>query len=192
MTQGVTLQEKPMIRSALTEVVGSLSAFDKLEHQHIHETTFWIQSGAPIFRVEKPDIPAKHLVTYFVLFDEEARAILLVDHKKAQLWLPPGGHVEKDEHPCDTVMRECFEELGIEAAFWKEDPFFLTSTVTVELTAGHTDVTLWYILKGSQHTAYSFDTEEFSAIKWFHFDEIPYEKSDPHMQRFINKLEGYL
>ncbi|MEU4312510.1 NUDIX domain-containing protein [Nocardia sp. NPDC024068] len=32
---------------------------------------------------------------------------------KAGLWLPPGGHVEPDEHPARTACREVAEELGI-------------------------------------------------------------------------------
>ncbi|MFI5343447.1 MAG: NUDIX domain-containing protein [Chlamydiales bacterium] len=38
----------------------------------------------------------------------------LVDHKKANLWLPAGGHVEPNEHPRETVKREILEELSIQ------------------------------------------------------------------------------
>ena len=41
--------------------------------------------------------------------------MLLVDHRNAKLWLPTGGHVERDEHPWRTVEREAAEEPGIEA-----------------------------------------------------------------------------
>ena len=131
-------------------------------------------------------------MSYFVLFDEDASKVLLVDHKKALLWLPSGGHVEINENPIDTVRRECFEELGIEAVFLFDWPIFLTSTVTVGLTAGHTDVSLWYVLRGDSHSEYVFDLGEFNEVKWFGFDEIPYEKADPHMHRFIQKLKGLL
>ena len=30
--------------------------------------------------------------------------------------------------------------------------------------------------------------DEFNEIRWFHYDHIPYQKSDPHMKRFISKL----
>ena len=42
----------------------------------------------------KPDVPPKHLVSYFALVDERRGKLLLVDHKLAGLWLPSGGHVE--------------------------------------------------------------------------------------------------
>ncbi len=171
--------------------MSSITPFDPVEQQHITDTLLWIDSGAPIFRIQKPDVPNKHLVSYFVLFDEQNQKILLVDHRKAQLWLPSGGHVEINENPKETVNRECFEELNIQADFWLDKPLFLTSTITVGITAGHTehtDVSLWYVLNGDSTASYAFDAEEFNAIKWFGFSEIPYEKSDPHMGRFISKL----
>ncbi|WP_425276650.1 NUDIX domain-containing protein [Streptomyces diastatochromogenes] len=41
--------------------------------------------------------------------------MLLVAHRKAGLWLPAGGHVEPGVNPWAAVVRECHEELGIEA-----------------------------------------------------------------------------
>ncbi|MBY0272785.1 MAG: NUDIX hydrolase [Alphaproteobacteria bacterium] len=177
---------------SIVDIISTIIPFDDLESQHIQKTLAWISSGAQIFRLKKPDIPPKHLVSYFILFDERAQKILLVDHIKSQLWLPAGGHVEPGEHPQDTVSRECLEELGIDTDFWCESPFFLTSTVTVGFTPGHTDVSLWYILKGDKDVSYSFDRGEFNAIQWFGWDEIPFERSDPHMERFIQKLKESL
>lgn len=173
----------------INDIISNITPYDALEQQHIADTIAWINSGVPIFRIAKPDIPNKHLVSYFVLYDEISRKILLVDHIKAELWLPSGGHVEINEDPKETVRRECLEELGVQADFWTDDPIFLTVTVTVGLTAGHTDVSLWYILKGDQNTLYKFDKSEFNDVRWFSFNEIPYENSDPHMRRFIDKLK---
>ncbi|WP_010298923.1 NUDIX hydrolase [Candidatus Odyssella thessalonicensis] len=170
-------------------IIANINPYDELEEEHKRETLEWIESGAPLFRIKKPDVPSKHLVCYFVLLDEEASQILLVDHKKAQLWLPSGGHVEIDEDPRETVKRECLEELDIEGQFWREAPLFLTVTQTVGLTAGHTDVSLWYILKGDNRCQYRFDPREFNNIKWFSLDNIPVNASDPHISRFVSKLQ---
>ncbi|MBM3611077.1 MAG: NUDIX domain-containing protein [Alphaproteobacteria bacterium] len=179
-----------MIREKIFRLVSSIDPVDDLELAHQQETLLWIESGNPLFRIQKPDIPKKHLVSYFILFDEDQQKVLLVDHKKACLWLPTGGHVEVDEDPKESVIRECFEELGIQADFFFSDPLFITSTVTVGLTAGHTDVSLWYILRGDSSMICEFDQDEFNTVQWFSFDEIPYEKSDPHMRRFIGKLKN--
>ena len=192
MTQAQSLLQSSCVMQQIQEVISDVEPYDDIEREHIRDTIAWIQSGTQIFRVAKPDVPDKHLVSYFVLFDEGAQKLLLVDHKKAMLWLPSGGHVEVDEDPKDAAIRECMEELGVEAEFWSSNPIFLTSTVTVGLTAGHTDVSLWYVLKGDSKATYQFDKQEFNDIRWFGFDEIPNLKSDPHMVRFVEKLKGML
>jgi 8-oxo-dGTP diphosphatase len=181
-----------MIRTTIANLIVELTALDDLETQHKQETLSWINSSDEIFRISKPNIPDKHLVSYFCLIDQELQEILLVDHKNAKLWLPSGGHVEINEHPKDTVKRECIEELGVEADFLNDDPIFITSTITNGHQFNHTDVSLWYVLKGSRNNIYEFDKNEFHTIKWFKFDSIPYTKSDPHMSRFITKLKKIL
>jgi 8-oxo-dGTP diphosphatase len=191
MTTNIALRHSS-IRENIHHLISAIIPYDDVEQEHINDTRLWIESGAPIFRVQKPDVPNKHLVSYFVLFDDVYQKILLVDHKKALLWLPAGGHVEIDEDPKTTASRECLEELNVTADFWSPHPLFLTSTLTVGLTAGHTDVSLWYVLKGDSNKAYEFDQSEFNDIRWFRLDEIPHDKSDPHMRRFIEKLKGSL
>lgn len=173
-------------RQLIQSELDLISPLDALEQQHLDEARAWIASGAELCRLAKPATPPKHLVSYFACVDGES--VLLVDHKKALLWLPSGGHVEPGEHPRDTVSRECREELGIEACFVRPQPVLITCTETVGLTAGHTDVSLWYVLKGDQTQELNFDREEFTSIKWFTDATLPYTRSDPHMKRFMDKL----
>ncbi len=180
------------IRSEIHKIVSAIRPFDSLEDQHIRFVLDWIESGSEIFRIEKPATPDIHLVAYFVIASPEMDQILLVDHKKAELWLPPGGHVDPGENPKETVRREAKEELGIEAEFLRDEPILLTVTKTVGNVAKHTDVSLWYLLKGDPHSAFNYDTDEFNKICWFGIDEIPFEKSDPHMRRFMEKMHHQL
>ncbi len=39
---------------------------------------------------------------------------LLHWHRKNQMWLPPGGHVEPGEDPVQAVLREAREETGLD------------------------------------------------------------------------------
>src|SRR5262245_32167127 len=39
--------------------------------------------------------------------------VLLHWHKKAGIWLPPGGHIELDEDPNQAALREVKEEAGL-------------------------------------------------------------------------------
>ena len=176
------------MRKQIKQEVQVITPLDSLESETISDVLAWIDSGVGLCRIEKPATPDKHLVSYFVLVDGDF--ILLVDHINAQLWLPTGGHVEPDEHPRDTALREAHEELAIDGEFLYDNPLFITSTMTVGKTAGHTDVSLWYVLKGNQNMNLSFIQSEFTHVKWFHKDNIPFERTDPELGRFLKKLYG--
>ena len=141
-----------LLRVRLTSLLEGVRPWDEQERVHLAEAVEWIAGGAPLYRVRKPDVPAVHLVSYFVVLDEKRGELLLVAHRKAGLWLPSGGHVEPREDPWDTVVRECREELCIEAvpsAVSGSEPFFLTITQT-RGQGRHTDVSLWYVLRGGR------------------------------------------
>jgi 8-oxo-dGTP pyrophosphatase MutT (NUDIX family) len=175
------------MRSQIRDELMAIKPFDDLEREHLLDALTWVDSGAELFRVTKPATPPKHLVSYFAIVDDDQ--ILLVDHKNAQLWLPAGGHVEYGEHPRLTVVRELQEELGLKIeAHSIQAPLMVTCTTTVGLTAGHTDVSLWYIVQSSRTQELRYDETEFNSIQWFAFSEAPLHRSDPHLGRFIQKL----
>jgi 8-oxo-dGTP pyrophosphatase MutT (NUDIX family) len=54
----------------------------------------------------------RHFVaTVYVVHDG---ATALHEHDKLGMWLPPGGHVDRDELPHVTARREVSEELGLD------------------------------------------------------------------------------
>lgn len=180
------------MHASLIELIEKITPCDELEKAQMADAKSWVASGCEIYRIEKPAIPDKHLVAYSALIDPENQKILLVNHKIADLWLAAGGHVEKDEPPKDTASRELEEELAVKPDFLLQEPFFLTVTKTTGQTVKHTDVSLWYLFKGDCKRPIEFDQREFHDAKWFAFDEIPYERSDPHMRRFIEKIKKHL
>ena len=173
------------VRSELAEV----KAHDAIEQAHLDDAIAWVESGALLFRLSKPATPPKHLVSYFALVDGEN--ILLVDHKNAKLWLPTGGHVEPNEDPRVTVVRELKEELGLEISIDEVGPpRMITVTKTVGLTTGHTDVSLWYVVRASKSAQLTFDQDEFNEVRWFSFAEAPVHQSDPYLGKFLAKLSA--
>ena len=174
------------MRSAIRDEVASIVPFDALERAHREDALAWIDSGVEVCRTQKPATPPKHLVSYFVLVDRDH--VLLVDHRNAQLWLPSGGHVEPGEHPRVTVARELREELELDLTGDPEAPLMLTISKTVGMTAGHTDVSLWYVIDADRGLPLEFDREEFHSVQWFHSSAAPVARSDPHLKRFLGKL----
>jgi 8-oxo-dGTP diphosphatase len=190
-----TIDQKTV--AAIVKDIETLIPFDATEQSHKQNILAWLASGANPFRLKQPDIPPKHLVSYFVMVDPEHKSVLLVDHIKAQLWLPTGGHVLLNELPHDTVIREANEELNVSAVFLcnNDKPLFVTVGETVGLTPGHIDVSLWYTIRGSIHDRIHYDRSEFTDVEWYTFDEIMETDSlifDPHMKRFTSKLASYL
>ncbi len=47
-----------------------------------------------------------------IIYDEKNR-ILLLRHIEGNIWVAPGGSVEPNEDPVDTVIREVWEEAGL-------------------------------------------------------------------------------
>lgn len=165
----------------------NIRPLDGAEKAHLEDAIAWVESGAPLFRTARPAIPPKHLVSYFAVVDEGN--ILLVDHKNAQLWLPSGGHVEPDEDPRVTVVRELKEELGLDVAVQDiGPPMMVTVAETGGFTSGHTDVSLWYVVQGDRSSTLEFDEGEFNEVRWFPFSQAPLQRSDPHLGRFLAKL----
>lgn len=55
----------------------------------------------------------RHFTATAFVIDDDNRALLLW-HKRLQRWMPPGGHMDPDETPEETAIRECREETGLD------------------------------------------------------------------------------
>ena len=60
----------------------------------------------------QPEGRREFTVAVFVV---HADRVLLHYHRKLDMWLPPGGHIEPNELPDDAARREVWEETGIQA-----------------------------------------------------------------------------
>jgi 8-oxo-dGTP diphosphatase len=186
------------LRVVISGLVAGVRPVDAQEAADQAGIVAWIESGEPLFRRIAPATPSTHLVAYFVPLDAAGRCVLLGDHVKSGLWLPPGGHVEEGEDPRSTVERETLEELGIEASFHPraggDRPFFLTANPTLG-EQSHVDVSMWFVLDCGRDAEIQADPREFRSVRWYNIDEQPQwpaDQFDPQMIRFIRKLTAAL
>ena len=184
-------------RLLVSDLAAAVRPFDTREAADQADIGTWVASGQPLFRTAPPATPPKHLVVYFVPVDTGRRCLLLGDHRKSGLWLPPGGHVEEDEDPRQAVIREAREELGIAAEFHPllggGRPFFLTVTPTND--DSHLDADLWFVLRVERDAPLEPDPREFRGVRWYSLDEPPDWTDggyDPEMHRFAGKLASVL
>lgn len=112
-----------------------------------------------------------HFCVFFVPYDKREQLIYLGHHIKANDWIPPGGHIENDEHPLDTVKREMLEELKFKLTTEKIELFDITikpiETPRPDCKR-HWDI--WYLIHTSK-TRFIFDKSEFYTAKWISLKE---------------------
>jgi 8-oxo-dGTP pyrophosphatase MutT (NUDIX family) len=176
-------------RDRLRRIVDALKPGDVREGQDRDAVLHWVDSGAPLYRTRPPDEPPMHLVSYVVPVDPTRGELLLAAHRKAGLWLPPGGHVEPGEDPWHTAVREAGEELSLVPGS-PAPPTFLTVTRTVG-PGSHTDVSLWYVVETVAEAVTEYDRSEFDAIAWLTPAEVlerPLRTMDPELHRFVGKI----
>jgi len=178
--------------AAVARLVADIVPVEDHEAEDLSSTCDWLRATDDVFRRVKPAIPDRHLVSYVVPVDPGSGQVLLGEHVNAGLWLPPGGHVEVDEHPVVTAGREAAEELGVDPGDRLEgQPVFLSVSKTVGTDSGHTDVSLWFLLWIDRLEHLHVDRREFRSVRWWSSDNIRAARPncfDPAIDRFLAKL----
>lgn len=109
--------------------------------------------------------------------------ILLLNHKKMNEWVCPGGHIEKDESPEEGLIREILEETGYKIEIVNTNLFdccdsrartiirpfcVLEENITDEYEHKHID--FMYLCRVRDDKVYG--NPEYENIKWLTEDEI--------------------
>lgn len=109
--------------------------------------------------------------------------VLLVHHKRYDLWLPVGGHIELDEDPEQALWREIEEESGLKQnqveilsskpkEKFKSSKFLLTPNFLDihDIDEKHKHIGLTYFAKAKTDKVVLSD--EHYDMAWFSKDEI--------------------
>ncbi len=107
--------------------------------------------------------------------------ILLINHKKLGRWLPPGGHIEKNETPDDALKREIKEEVGLEIELIQKNILHAGGTTKEELAVpfytnvhsvgDHDHYCLFYLCK-PKTTKIKIKKDEVNDCKWFSKEDL--------------------
>ena len=138
--------------------------------------------------------PENHLCSYFAAYDPNARQVFIGHHKKANLWLFNGGHIDAGESLLETTEREISEEWGLEASnFNIGQPLLLTLTEIdnrpIQNCRLHFD--LWHFIKIDRNNFQPNATnlaKEFHRTEWLSIEEarkIVTEKNTLEALNFI-------
>ncbi|MBI4136673.1 NUDIX domain-containing protein [Candidatus Roizmanbacteria bacterium] len=140
-----------------------------------------------LVRDENPD---DHFSTFFIPFVQKTKYVFMGDHIKSGVWLVPGGHIDRDEHPVDTIIREIKEEL--DTAVTEKDIEFFDITITNINSSypckRHYD--LWYLYRLRERVNFNYTKEEFKVAKWMNIEEAGDLLQDAGQTAVLGKLSG--
>lgn len=85
---------------------------DDLESRHYASVIQLLTTGAEPF--SRRHFHPGHVTASVFIVDPSSNSLLLHHHRRLDRWLQMGGHVESDEHPERTALREGREESGLE------------------------------------------------------------------------------
>ena len=105
------------------------------------------------------------------------KKILLCHHQRFDRWVQPGGHIEDDELPEETALRETYEETGVRVKllgerFPREDDFI--RPLGIQRNRGkdgslHIDITYVGIPINQDNV---IEDDEIDRCAWFSLEEL--------------------
>jgi 8-oxo-dGTP pyrophosphatase MutT (NUDIX family) len=98
------------------------------------------------------------------------RGTVLHLHKRLNMWLQPGGHIEHGEDPPTAALREATEETGLVVAHPVAGPLFFHVDVHPG-PRGHTHLDLRYLLVADGSCDPAPGAGESPHVRWFTWDE---------------------
>ncbi len=142
------------------------------------------------------NIVREFLSTVFVVRDSK---VLLTWNKKINTWIPVGGHIEPNELPCASVIREAKEESGLDIELISPYDRSKTSNIVQpvhlhldHIKEDHKHINLIYfgIVKGGELLK---ESDEQTPLKWFSKDDLEKEALLPNVKEWaieaLNKLK---
>ena len=170
--------------------INAIKPLDEKEQNDIQEVKSWIHQSESLW---KPENMEKHFGAIGIILSKDKTKTFLINHRKAGIWLPPGGHVENRQTFKETIAMELREEVGInEPVYINSDIFFLTQTRVQEAGREHIDITVWYLLEGDESVNYPVLEDEATEGKWFLIQTILEDMSFSFLHRSFKKLSEML
>ena len=125
-------------------------------------------------------------------------AVALHEHDGLDMWLPPGGHIDRDELPHEAALREVREETGLAVDLVAERADVSSSTVEslpqpqqLQLadvnvhdgTVGHQHIDFVYYARAERRELRPREGEQPAAAwEWFAPSDLAADRVDPDVR----------
>ncbi len=137
-----------------------------------------------------------HITGSALIIDVASKNVLLMYHRKLQLWLQMGGHGEGELDPSQIALREAIEESALpDLTFFpvSKQPIFVDvdahSIPARNDVPEHYHLDFRYLLLTSSPESIRLASAEAHDLRWFSFSEIPALPLKPATLRLIKKAE---
>ena len=136
------------------------------------------------------EVVREFLSTVYIIKDKR---VLMTWNRKVKTWIPVGGHIETNELPCSSVIREAKEESGLDIELFcpydKSKTANLVQPVHVHLDHikdDHKHINLIYfgrVIRGELLK----ESDEQTPLRWFSKEEIDKEELIPNVKEWALK-----
>lgn len=135
------------------------------------------------------------VVAGYIIHDDK---ILLIHHGRLNLWLPPGGHIEKNETPDQAILREIKEEVNLDVELLQrsntpvegnvKQSLALPFAVNVHPADDHDHCCLFYLCKPKNPEELKIN-HELKGYEWFSLEDL--EKDHVPIDVRNNGIEAF-
>lgn len=155
----------------MNDLVIQIEKLEKLEHVNKKTISAFIErinEGQPY---TKPQNKTSHFCVLFIPFHKASNQVYIGNHIKAGIWCPPGGHIDIDEGPVDTIRREFREELNYTLKNEVIEIYNANKTVCIPTGICRLHFDFFYIVYMDRLIDFVFEKREFFDAGWFSLDE---------------------
>lgn len=127
------------------------------------------------------EITRHFTATTFVVHKDKT---LLHKHVKLDMWLPPGGHIDRDELPHVAAKREVLEETGLDVEIVHDKPAIVSENameipgpkhlLLENINPFHQHIDMIYFARATSFKV-NPGSKESQVLKWFSIQDL---KSD--------------
>lgn len=119
--------------------------------------------------------------------------VLLIHHKKLDLWLPVGGHIEDNETPDEALLREAKEEVNLDIDILNQSDIPLQGNikkslavpfyVNVHNVGDHDHCCFFYVCMPKNPEQLKIN-KELKDFAWFSKEEL----NKPHIPKDVKNI----